>query len=164
MGEGNPGGGAHDRGDVPCLPRVTHRRGSELPGAVGKPWTLPVAVACRGPLSTHDCAGSKRATVQDGRPSPQHSLQVAGRLECQLLGRAPQSMGGGLPCSLHVSDKILSVSAQAGLPQTAWSPCTRRPGQGLLGVFSAMRGSQRAPLLGWIRSPDSQTGLCPSWG
>lgn len=74
-GTGNPGGGAGGQQSRPLQgrhspasqgPQVRHRAARGR----GKAWTLPVAVVCQGPLNTHDCARGWRATVQDGRSSP----------------------------------------------------------------------------------------------
>lgn len=151
-GRGNPGGGAGGQQSRPLQgrhgpasqgPQVRHRAARGR----GKAWTLPVAVVCQGPLSTHDCSRGWRATVQDGRSSPQRFPQLAGRLKCQPLCRALRSVGGGLPRSLHMPDKMPAVPARAGLPQIAWRPCAEQPGWGPLWVFWTKWGPSRAYLM-----------------
>lgn len=151
-GRGNPGGGAGGQQSRPLQGR--HGPASQGPQVRhtaargrGKAWTLPVAVVCQGPLSTHDCARGWGATVQDGRSSPQCFPQLAGRLKGHPLCRALRSVGGGLPRSLHVPDKMPAVPAQAGLPQTAWSPCAGQPGWGPLWVFWIKWGPSRDYLM-----------------
>lgn len=162
-GRGNPGGGAGGQqsrrlqarhGPASQRPQVRHRAARGR----GKPWTLPVAGVCQGPLSTHDCARGWRATVQDGRSSLQRFPQLAGKLKCQPLCRALRSVGGGLPRSLHVPDKM-----PAGQPELASHRLHGALAQSsLAGVRCGSSGPSGDPAGPTLWTDDPQTGLCPS--
>lgn len=142
-------GAALHRGDPALLPR----------GWVSGPQTRHRAARGRGKALDSTCGGGLSGSTEHsqlcwgkgsqsrGRQAkPPTYPQVAGRFKCQPLG-VPTS-GVWEEASLRACTsqiRRLVPRARAGLPQTAWSRCARRPAWGLLRVFGLKWGPRQGP-------------------